>query len=384
MFTSVYRPTEYKQVVGNKQLTQPFIKWLLEWDPAQKKEKCALVSGLTGIGKSLLVELLLKKHDYHIIELATDDHRDREYINNVVKPMLKMSKTFNEQANVLVVSDIDVGGDYGFISSLVECIKETKIPIVCICNNRFEQNIKPILTHCIDFKMTKPTYNEVYTLLYNVIVAEKIKIKETELKELYVQSNGDIRFMLNTLQFGMRKGNKNLQSSNIFETTGRLLMMDESIEKKYETYWLSNDLHSLMIQENYVNNIMGMKKPIAALNNMSYSADALSDVDLFESYVNMTNWEFEPYVATSLINATSKCNKNGMVKFPQFLGRTSTMYKNKREKLNYEDAIFGKDKSTKDKSTKDKEQIKPAKVSKIDSKTEVKEKKPRGRPKKAV
>jgi len=29
-----------------------------------------------------------------------------------------------------------------------------------------------------------------------------------------------------------------------------------------------------------------------------------------------------------------------MVKFPQFLGRISTMYKNKRGKLNYEDVQF--------------------------------------------
>jgi replication factor C subunit 1 len=365
MFTSIYRPKKIDDLIGNRSIIQPFIQWLLEWDPTNKSNKCALVSGLTGIGKSLIVELILKKHDCNIINLSLEDERDKDYMNNVIKPILRTKKTFDGQENVLVVSEIDAGCDYGFISSLVECIKETKIPIICICNNRYDQSIKPIANYCLDLKMIKPSYQEVYRLLYNIVVTEKIRIKEQELKELYDQSNGDIRFIINTLQFGMRKSKKNIQSSNIFDTTGKLLSMDETIDSKYDTYWLANDLHPLMIQENYVNNIMSVSDQIKKLENISYSADALSDADLFETQVNMTNWEFEPHVALSIINAALKCNKKTMIKFPQFLGRISTMNKNKRDKINYEEVKFFKDSP------------KPMKVTE-----EVKEKKSRGRPKK--
>lgn len=367
MFTSIYRPKKIDNFIGNVSIIQPFIEWLLEWDSMDKKNKCALISGLTGIGKTLLIELILKKFDYNIINLSLDDERDKEHINNIIKPILKTKKTFDGQENVLVVSEIDAGGDYGFISSLTECIKETKIPIICICNNRYDQSIKPILNYCLDIKMTKPSYKEVYKLLYTIVVNEKIKIKEPELKELYEQSNGDIRFILNNLQFGMRKGKKNIQSSNIFDTTGKLLSIDETIDSKYETYWLANDLHPLMIQENYINNTFGVTDQLRKLENISYSADALSDADLFETQVNMTNWEFQPHVGLSVINATSKCNKKMMIKFPQFLGRISTMNKNKRAKINYEDVKFFGDTSI----------PVPKKVTE-----EVKEKKPRGRPKK--
>jgi replication factor C subunit 1 len=368
MFTTVYRPKKIDQFVGNKTAIQPFIKWLLEWTPTNKT-KCALISGLTGIGKTLLVELILKKHDYNIINLSLEDERDKNYINDVIKPILKTKKTFDGQENILVVSEIDAGGDYGFISSLIVCIKKTSIPIICICNNRYDQSIKPILNYCFDIKMTKPNYQEVYNLLYNVVVNEKIKIKEQELKQLYDQSNGDIRFILNTLQFGIRKSIKNIKSSNIFDTTGKLLSMDETIEIKYDTYWLSTDLHPLMIQENYVNNVMSMNDCVKRLDNLAHSADALSDADLFETQVNLTNWEFEPHVALSTINATSKCNKKTMIKFPQILGRISTMNKNKREGLNYENVKFFKNASI----------ARPIKVTE-----EVKDKKPRGRPKKST
>jgi replication factor C subunit 1 len=346
MFTTTYRPKKIEDFIGNKQIIQPFIEWLLEWNPDNKKQKCALISGICGIGKSLFVDLMLKKHDYNIIEIALDDDRDSNFMINNIKPSLKTKKTFNDKENVLVVSDIDSGQDYGFISALVECIKDSKIPIICICDNRYDQSIKQILNYCIDFKMNKPIYQDIYRLIYNIVITEKIRIKESEIKELYEQSNGDIRFIINTLQFGMRKSKKNIQSSNIFDTTSKLLMMDETIENKYETFWLSNDLHPLMIQENYINNTLNARNEVNKLENISFSADALSDTDIFDKYVNMTNWEFEPHVGFSTIRAASKCNKKAMIKFPQILGRISTMYKNKREKLNYEDVEFFKKEKT--------------------------------------
>jgi len=374
MFTTIYRPKKIEDFVGNTNIIQSFIQWLLEWEPSNKKNKCALVSGLTGIGKTLLVELILKKHDYNIINLGLDDERDKDYMNNVIRPVLKTKKTFDGQENVLVVSDIDSGADYGFMSSLTDCIKETKIPIICICNNRYEQAIKPILNYCFDIKMSKPSYQDTYRLLYNIVVTEKIKIKESEIKELYEQSNGDIRFIINMIQFGLRKGNKNIQSSNIFETTSKLMSIDETIDSKYDTYWLANDIHTLMVQENYVNNIMGINDQLKRLDNLSYSAHALSDTDIFETQVNMTKWEFEPYVGLSIINAASKCNKKAMIKFPQYLGRVSMMYKNKRERVNYDDVKFFDNPV---------EKCVPKKLTAEKMSDETKEKKPRGRPKKA-
>ena len=344
MFTSTYRPKKIEDFIGNKCIIQPFIEWLLEWNPNNKKNKCAVVSGICGIGKTLLVELILKKHDYNIIDIAIDDDRDKDFMNNFIKPLIHTKKTYDDRENVLVFSDIDSGSDYGFISSLTECIEESKIPIICICDNLYDQSIKPILNYCFNIKMNKPLYQEAYRLIYNIVVTEKIKIKESEIKELYEQSNGDIRFILNTIQFGLRKSKKNIKTTNIFETTSKLMSIDESLDDKYDLYWLSNNLHTLMVQENYINNILSSRDEVKKLENMAYSADALSNSDIFETSVNMTNWELTPYVAFNTIDAASKCNKKTMIKFPQFLGKTSIMYKNKREKLNYKDVKFFGDK----------------------------------------
>ena len=55
MYTTKYRPTNLSEFIGNKGVIQPFIRWLLEWDANNKKAKCALVSGVNGIVKSIIV-----------------------------------------------------------------------------------------------------------------------------------------------------------------------------------------------------------------------------------------------------------------------------------------------------------------------------------------
>jgi replication factor C subunit 1 len=368
MYTSIYKPKHIEKFIGNKHAIQQIIKWLLEWEQNNKKNKCALVIGPTGIGKNLLVELILNKFDYNINNLSIDIECSKEYINSYIKPLIKTKKTFDGQENALIIDDIDRGCDYGFISAITECIKDTQIPIICICNDKYNQSIKPILNYCFDIKMYKPIYDEVYRLVYDIVIKEKIKIKEPQIRQLYEESNADIRFMLNSLQlnsFGRldyKKTSKNIQSSNIFETTGILFSMDETIERKNEIYWLANDIHLLMVQENYVNNIIGNQNDIKKLEKLSYSADALSDADLFDSEINITNWEFGPYIALNIICATSKCNKKSMIKFPQYLGKISTQNKNKKEKKNYDNI----------KLLHDKEKPKPNKETKIKTKAKKK------------
>ena len=321
MFSTIYRPTHIADFIGNKSLISPFTDWLKEWTPKDKKKRCALLSsgGLCGIGKSLFVSLLIDAHNYNLIELEPEEEMDKSTMSS----LLETPKTFDGKKNVLLISDICTTGN------IVACLNQSTIPIVCICSNRYDQHMKPILPFCVDFKMTKPSYQDVYALMYKVVIKEKIRIKEPELKKLYDQSNGDIRFMLNTLQFGLRQGGKNLQSANIFETTASLLSMDTELEDKYATYWLSNELHTLMVQENYIDNTLNCRNELAKLENLSYSAEALSVADIMDTKVD---WELTPYTALNTIQATTKCNKKYMIKFPQYLGKIALINKNRREK----------------------------------------------------
>ena len=127
MYTTKYRPNKLEDFIGNKQVIQPFIRWLLEWDANNKKTKCALVSGVNGVGKTLLVELLLKKHDYNICATVPDlpfwisltsEFSDKDICKGL--PYMRLFEgmgqinqekfTFDEKRNVLLAK---IGGGKG-------------------------------------------------------------------------------------------------------------------------------------------------------------------------------------------------------------------------------------------------------------------------------
>ena len=345
MFTSIYRPNKLDDFVGNAAIMPLFITWLLEWSPTKKP--VSLIFGVNGVGKSLLTELILKKYSYNIITATVED-------TSMISSWIQIRKTVDGQDNVLVLSDID-SNDYG---QLTGYFKETQIPIVCICDDKYSQSIKSVLPFCCDIKLMKPSFTEVYRLIYKIVVTEKIKINKSTIDTLYEQSNGDIRFILNSLQMALKKTDtsKNIQCSNIFDTTGHLFSLETSLEDKVKHFWMAHDIHTLMIHENYIHNTLTVKDEVKRLENLAFSADSLSDTDLFETV-------FDLNIATyTAIRATTKCNKKGFVKFPQILSKISITNRNKRDKLNYETISFEKEKIVKKDKIVKKEKIIKEKV----------------------
>ena len=87
-----------------------------------------------------------------------------------------MSFTIFGKKNALVVNDLDCLNDYGFISALTECIKETKIPIICTCNDRYNQAFKTFATYCEDIKFRNPSTNEIYNFIGRAFEKTNINI----------------------------------------------------------------------------------------------------------------------------------------------------------------------------------------------------------------
>lgn len=61
-------------------------------------------------------------------------------------------------------------GDRGGINELVQQIKETHKPIICICNDRDDQSMKTLAQYCFDLKFKAPTSTEIFNLLEIIII----------------------------------------------------------------------------------------------------------------------------------------------------------------------------------------------------------------------
>lgn len=337
MLSQRYKPTDISGIVGNKKNIDAIQQWILNIENNTKK--CLLISGNSGIGKTLSIELILKGLKYNIVDLNSDDERDKEYIKSKIKPMLQVVKTVFGKKNALVVNDLDCLSDHGFISALIDCIKETKIPIICTCNDRYNQAFKTFATYCEDIKFKNPSTTEIYNFINPIYKKEKILISEINAKILIENSNNDVRNTLNNLQLynhkSELKSNKDSTQIGIFDMANIMLSQTSDFEKKYKTFWLESDLCPLMVQENYIANTMKSKieteeNKLQNLDNLFAAANYLSNIDLFENDIEATNWELMPYIAVNCISASANCHTKAQIKFPSFLAKTSTKGKNKR------------------------------------------------------
>jgi replication factor C subunit 1 len=340
MLSQRYKPSDINGIVGNKNNINAIQQWIQNIETNVKNtKKCLLISGNSGIGKTLSIDLILKSLKYNIVELNSDDERDKEYIKGNIKPMLQVVKTVFGKKNALVVNDLDCLSDHGFISALIDCIKETKIPIICTCNDRYNQAFKTFATYCEDIKFKNPSTNEIYNFINPIYKKEKILISEVNAKILIENSNNDIRNTLNNLQLYNHKSemkfDKDSTQIGIFDMAKIMLSQTSDFETKYKTFWLDSDLSPLMVHENYIANTIkspnnSEENKLKNLDNLFAAANCLSNIDLFESDIEATNWELMPHIAVNCISATANCHTKAQIKFPTFLAKTSTKGKNKR------------------------------------------------------
>lgn len=60
-------------------------------------------------------------------------------------------------------------GDRGGITSMIALIKSSKIPIICVCNDRDSQKIKTLGGYCNDIKFHKPDKRLIVKRLTKII-----------------------------------------------------------------------------------------------------------------------------------------------------------------------------------------------------------------------
>ncbi len=60
--------------------------------------------------------------------------------------------------SVIIMDEVDgVGaGDRGGLAALIQVIKQTKTPIICICNDRMNNKLQSLVNHCLDLKFMRP------------------------------------------------------------------------------------------------------------------------------------------------------------------------------------------------------------------------------------
>ena len=186
MWTDKYAPKSLNDFIGNSEAIKLFTDWMKNWETGIKKGnkqkieyrcgkqvmnlnfKACLISGPPGIGKSTLARLMAKEFGYEVLETNASDQRSKKVIEELLSNTVdnKSINFYRENPTntprlkkvAIIMDEIDgVSGsnDRGGIAALIKIIENSKMPVICICNDRQNSKIRSLAYHCLDIKFFK-------------------------------------------------------------------------------------------------------------------------------------------------------------------------------------------------------------------------------------
>ena len=78
-------------------------------------------------------------------------------------------------------------------------IRTTRVPIICICNDRQSLKIRSLANNCFDLRFQRPKVDQIKGAMMSVCFKEGLTIEPQALKEMIMASGHDVRQVMHNL-----------------------------------------------------------------------------------------------------------------------------------------------------------------------------------------
>lgn len=365
LWINKWRPSTINEVIGNKSAIKKINEWILNFDT--NKTNSLIISGLHGIGKTLVTKLLLDQHNYYSKIIYPDDlkgyRNDNDFVDfynfeNSIKCKVNI-KSVKENKIALLFDEteaITLTSERKFILSIYKTNQKKKLfPLIFISNNNHSKLINDLKKYCTEVKFYSPSSIELVNFIVTICKKEKIKILEKDALEIFIDfSQRDIRRLLNLLQeFSYNYNvitNENIKTfiTNSIKKNEDIGLYDASLElinnfhdneEIYRLYETEKVLLPLMIHENYYKKILqGKDSWENQLEQLMEVSDSISKGDNIETSIYTDqNWYLQNiHGYYTCINTSYWINKSDVklsyndIKFSADLNKTSLKNINKK------------------------------------------------------
>lgn len=353
--------------------------------------KAALLSGPPGIGKTTTATLCAKEDNRDVLEMNASDARSKKTLtvalgdvtgSQVLSFGTKHSSTSTTtKKRCLIMDEVDGmgAGDRGGMAELIGIIKNSRVPIICICNDRQSQKIKSLLPYCLDLRYKRPVKTVIARRVMRVGEMEGMKIEQNAVEAIAESCGNDIRQVLNCLQMwsSSKAGGNSLTYRDLKERESsinkdailRVSMFDatkqiiegrrglagadrkaakDSLYKRSDAFFVDYSLIGINVHQNYLKVMVGGyqeavrskddAKMDAFVDRMHESTLAMSDFAVGEQAVRGgdMNWSLLPFLSMMTVKTGYHAGgENGgfLGGFPEFagwMGKNSTRGKKSR------------------------------------------------------
>ena len=295
-------------------------------------------------------------------------------------------KAKSQQGNkfrCIIMDEVDGmgSGDRSGMAELIQMIKKSKVPIICICNDRQSQKMKSLLPYCMDLRFKRPVKTVMARRAVRIAQEEGLQVEMNAAEAIAESCGNDVRQVLNVLQMWASKGGSSGDSAltykglkeregainkdeilrvslfdaakTILEGRRNLSSADSraeisSIMKRSDAFFVDYSLVGLLVQQNYPKVMIGQHGQIKRegdqkaeedfLKRMHDAAMAMSDYAMVENEVRSgdQNWGLLPCSAMLTVKTGYHAGgpNGGMLPgFPEFtswMGKNSTKGKKVR------------------------------------------------------
>ena len=298
-WTEKYRPKFFGDIRGQSlavEKVREFVKNVKAGARGGSK-KALVLHGPPGTGKTALAYAAANETNSEIFELNASDLRNKEKLNEDLKPAIEQ-KSLTKENKIILVDEVDgiSAVDRGGLTQLVSLIESTKYPIIITANDIWKKKLSPLRKKAELIQLKEVDYKTIKDVLIFILRKEKNFVDNDILTNIAIKAKGDLRAAINDLQViaGMDDPSESLDARNketdIFSAL-RLIFKGKptnDILRVFDSVNMPIDEIILWVEENIPTEYQG--------ETLARAYDLLSKVDVFKGRIyKQQYWRFMVY-----------------------------------------------------------------------------------------